>query len=56
MFHTSNESLTKAKQMSMFSFLKVARRVPFQKADDIDDSLIEYDFPLTEKIRILQAQ
>lgn len=41
--------------MPMFSFFKVAQRVPFQKADDIDDSLTEYDYPLTEKSRILQA-
>ena len=40
--------------MSMFSFFKVARQVPFQKADDIDDSLIEYDYPVTEKFKFFK--
>jgi len=32
----------------------VARQVPFQKADDIDDSLIGYDYPLTEKVEFFK--
>ena len=35
-------------------FFKVARQVPFQKADDIDNILIEYDYPATEKVEFFK--
>ena len=44
------------KQMSFFFllFFKVARQVPFQKADDIDNILIEYEYPATEKVEFFK--
>lgn len=53
MLDTSNG---RYKQMSFFFllFFKVARQVPFQKADDIDNILIEYDYPATEKVEFFK--
>ena len=53
MLDTSNGPL----QTNVFFFLtffKVARQVPFQKADDIDNIFIEYDYPATEKVEFFK--
>lgn len=35
-------------------FIEVALQVPFQKADDIDNILIEYEYPATEKVEFFK--
>lgn len=56
MFQCSTPLLNRLPRLNncIFLFFKVAQQVPFRKADDIDDILMEYDYPITEKVEFFK--